>query len=191
MPIARASVSMRNGRNQDGFSSDEIRHVIGENGTIHFSPAAQSFPPEKGISRNPLDHMGHFSTKPHAQACLPRFIKECSFPKLVTRFRKKLVLRRFSFSSSPANTCELGILTDRPASYFRIRSWTSASHSLSTCASGTGSTLARIRWARVNRWSWERCRASDAMVSTDAFIKYADLFHYGGKRGQTLMSVVR
>gem|GEM_PF-3091287 len=55
---------------------------------------------------------------------------------------------------------------DKPASYFCI----STSQSCSTCALSTGSTLAKIGWTKVNRWSWERCKASD-INAYDAFIK--------------------
>lgn len=163
---------MPNSGNHNFVLANVVRDIIGKNGAIHASITARAFAPKTGVRQNPLNNVLDFSFKPRTQTRLSGLVIQRCFPEFITSFGQKPVIHPFNFLSSSAKTSAPGCPAVRPSSYRLIRSRISLSHAASTSLSGVGSTLARMRCAKVKRWSLGSWSASDAIFSNDAAMRH-------------------
>src|SRR5437870_3813659 len=137
--------------NQDGVPLDNVRDVTGKNRAVHPAITRSSLPPQKWISSNRRANMCHVFLEALAEARLAGFIKQCSRAQFAARFRKKLKPHCLSESSSSAKTSSAGIDFDLPCLNFLILPLISRSQAALILAVIGGSSVDRMRCARVSR----------------------------------------
>lgn len=170
LPIVGSSVPVRHSGNQYLFRPDKIREVVRKDWAVYSPITASALSPKMRIIKNAFDNVRNLFPEARAQTRLLGLILQRRLPKLLTSLRKKLVIHRLGFLSSCAKTSRPGTPTVCPVSYLLILSRISASHASSTSASTSGSTLERMRCAKVKRWSLGRSKASDSMLSSDFIV---------------------